>query len=104
MGDRWLRSSSKTTLPWNLSCLKTGCIFEYDDKHPLGSGIGFKETDKPNFDSSFYSETKGSMEALLKCYSNVLVLRVRMPISDDLIHRNFVTKIVKYDRVVNIPC
>jgi len=81
----------------------TGCIFEYDDKHPLGSGIGFKETDKPNFDSSFYSETKGYMEALLKCYSNVLVLRVRMPISDDLIHRNFVTKIVKYDRVVNIP-
>jgi len=81
----------------------TGCIFEYDDKHPLGSGIGFKETDKPNFDSSFYSETKGYMEALLKCYSNVLILRVRMPISDDLIHRNFVTKIVKYDRVVNIP-
>jgi len=26
-----------------------------------------------------------------------------MPISDDLSHRNFVTKIVKYDRVVNIP-
>merc|ERR1712029_358687 len=25
------------------------------------------------------------------------------PISDDLIHRNFVTKIVKYERVVNIP-
>ena len=26
-----------------------------------------------------------------------------MPISDDLSHRNFITKIVKYDRVVNIP-
>jgi hypothetical protein len=26
-----------------------------------------------------------------------------MPISDDLIHRNFITKIVKYERVVNIP-
>ena len=57
----------------------------------------------PNFDGSFYSETKGYMEPMLKTYPNCLILRVRMPISDDLIHRSFVTKIVKYDRVVNIP-
>lgn len=36
----------------------TGCIFEYDKGHPLGSGIGFKEEDKPNFIGSFYSKTK----------------------------------------------
>lgn len=36
----------------------TGCIFEYDDSHPLGSGIGFKEEDTPNFIGSFYSKTK----------------------------------------------
>jgi len=81
----------------------TGCIFKYDEAHPLGSGIGFVEDSEPNFDESFYSETKGYMEQLLKCYENCLILRVRMPISDDLIHRNFVTKIVKYERVVNIP-
>lgn len=81
----------------------TGCIFKYDDAHPLGSGIGFKEEDAPNFDGSFYSETKGYMEPMLRCYPNVMILRVRMPISDDLSHRNFITKIVKYERVVNIP-
>lgn len=81
----------------------TGCIFKYDEAHPLGSGIGFTEEDKPNFDGSFYSQTKGYMEPLLKCYPTCLILRVRMPVSDDLIHRNFVTKIVKYERVVNIP-
>jgi len=81
----------------------TGCIFVYDEKHPEGSGIGFTEEDTPNFDGSFYSETKGYMEPMLKNYPNCLILRVRMPISDDLIHRSFVTKIVKYDRVVNIP-
>ena len=43
------------------------------------------------------------MEDLLKHYPTTCTLRVRMPISDDLSHRNFVTKIVKYDRVVNIP-
>lgn len=81
----------------------TGCIFAYDDKHPLGSGIGFTEEDTPNFDGSFYSKTKGYMEPLLKCYPNCLILRVRMPVSDDLFHRNFVTKIAKYERIVNIP-
>jgi len=81
----------------------TGCIFKYDEKHPLGSGIGFTEEDAPNFDGSFYSQTKGYMEPMLKCYPNCLILRVRMPVSDDLIHRNFVTKIVKYERVINIP-
>lgn len=81
----------------------TGCIFKYDDDHPLGSGIGFKEESIPNFAESFYSETKGYMEMILRNFPNCLILRVRMPISDDLIHRNFVTKIVKYERVVNIP-
>jgi 3,5-epimerase/4-reductase len=81
----------------------TGCIFVYDEKHPQGSGIGFTEEDTPNFDGSFYSETKGYMEPMLKCYPNCLILRVRMPVSDDLFHRNFVTKIVKYEKVVNIP-
>ena len=36
----------------------TGCIFEYDAAHPEGSGIGYKEEDKPNFTGSFYSKTK----------------------------------------------
>jgi 3,5-epimerase/4-reductase len=81
----------------------TGCIFKYDEAHPLGSGIGFTEEDAPNFAGSFYSQTKGYMEPLLKTYPNCLVLRVRMPVSDDLFHRNFVTKIAKYEKVVNIP-
>lgn len=81
----------------------TGCIFEYDDAHPLGSGKGFLEGDVPNFDKSFYSMTKGMVEKLCREYPNVLVLRVRMPISDDLEPRNFITKISKYERVVNIP-
>jgi UDP-glucose 4,6-dehydratase len=48
----------------------TGCIFEYDAAHPEGSGIGFKEEDKPNFMGSFYSKTK-AMVSLPKY--NVLI-------------------------------
>lgn len=43
------------------------------------------------------------VEDLLSNYATTCVLRVRMPISDDLSHRNFITKIVKYERVVNVP-
>ncbi|KAF7112674.1 hypothetical protein RHSIM_RhsimUnG0206500 [Rhododendron simsii] len=82
----------------------TGCIFEYDAAHPEGSGIGFKEEDIPNFTGSFYSKTKAMVEELLKEYDNVCTLRVRMPISSDLSNpRNFITKISRYNKVVNIP-
>ncbi|KAK4787130.1 hypothetical protein SAY86_010963 [Trapa natans] len=82
----------------------TGCIFEYDVAHPLGSGVGFKEEDSPNFIGSFYSKTKAMVEELLKNYENVCTLRVRMPISSDLSNpRNFITKISRYEKVVNIP-
>jgi hypothetical protein len=44
------------------------------------------------------------VESLLKQYPNVLTLRVRMPIVADLVYpRNFITKIIKYDKVVDIP-
>ena len=84
----------------------TGCIYHYDDDgHSEGNGVGFKEDDAPNFDGSFYSKTKAVVEKLILAtgYDNVLQLRLRMPISDDLHHRSLVTKITKYEKVVNIP-
>ena len=40
------------------------------------------------------------MEGLLKEYPNTLILRVRMPIVADLTYpRNFITKIIKYEKV-----
>lgn len=91
----------------HLTYFGTGCIYEYDSEHLLNNdntvGKGFVEDDAPNFDDSFYSKTKIITENVLKNYHNVLILRIRMPLSDDLFHRNFITKITKYDKVVNIP-
>ena len=40
------------------------------------------------------------VEGLLSEYPNILILRVRMPIVGDLTYpRNFITKIIKYDKV-----
>ncbi len=80
----------------------SGCIFKYDDAHPIG-GPGFTEEDEANFFGSFYSQTKGTVENLLRNYDNCLTLRLRMPLSSDLHPRNFITKILNYEKVVNIP-
>lgn len=81
----------------------TGCIFSYDSLHPM-DGPGFKESDAANFRGSYYSKTKAMVEELISEYDNVLQLRLRMPIDDDLLNpRNFINKIAKYERVVNIP-
>lgn len=82
----------------------TGCIFHYDENFPQGSGKGFLESDKPNFTGSYYSHTKAIVENLLKEFPNVLTLRVRMPIVEDVLYpRNFITKIIKYEKIIDIP-
>lgn len=86
----------------HITVFATGCIYAYDEAHPIG-GPGFLETDTPNFGGSFYSYTKSRVEEILKFYPGTLVLRLRMPVSDDLHSRNFVTKITKYEKVVDVP-
>lgn len=90
------------TLGVHVTYLGTGCIYEYDDEHPIG-GKTYTEEDEPNFDGSFYSKTKAMVEELIGSYPNVLTLRIRMPISESLEPRNFVTKILNYEKIVNVP-
>ncbi len=77
--------------------LGSGCVYEgYND------GDGFTEDDEPNFDGSFYSKTKAWSEKMLKEFP-VLQLRLRMPFDSKPGPRNFVTKIVKYEKVISVP-
>lgn len=47
----------------HLTVFATGCIYQYDETHTMEKGgKGFLETDKANFDGSFYSETKAHVE------------------------------------------
>jgi len=85
----------------HLTLFGTGCVYTYDSK--LSRGNPVHEDEPPNFFGSFYSMTKGHVQAMLALYSNVLLLRLRMPVSDDLNPKNFITKITKYNKVVNIP-
>ena len=84
--------------------LGTGCIFSYDKFHSYGLETnGFTEDDTPNFFGSSYSIVKGFTDRLMHYYTNVLNLRIRMPITGEKHPRNFITKIVNYDRVCSVP-
>ncbi len=84
--------------------LGTGCIFKYDDRHPFEEEInGFNENSMPNFFGSSYSIVKGFTDRIMKSFeSNVLNLRIRMPITGEENSRNFITKIVNYEKVCSI--
>lgn len=85
--------------------LGTGCIFKFDDSHPYGvEENGFSENSLPNFFGSSYSVVKGFTDQLMDLYeNNVLNLRIRMPITGEKNGRNFITKIVTYDKVCSVP-
>jgi len=85
--------------------LGTGCIFKFDKEHPFGEEInGFNESSIPNFFGSSYSIVKGFTDQLMTLYKeNVLNLRIRMPITDEKNPRNFITKIVNYEKICSVP-
>jgi len=76
--------------------LGSGCVYSGDN-----NGHGWSEDDAPNFSGSFYSKTKALSEDMLKDY-NVLQLRLRMPIDNDISsERNFIKKITNYKKVID---
>ena len=85
--------------------LGTGCIFTYDgDEHPYEEERGgFAECAKPNFFGSSYSIVKGYTDMIMKMFDNVLNVRIRMPITDEVNSRNFITKITSYNKICSVP-
>jgi dTDP-glucose 4,6-dehydratase len=85
--------------------LGTGCIFKFDQSHPFGEEKnGFDESSLPNFFGSSYSIVKGFTDQLMYLYNeHVLNLRIRMPITDEKNPRNFITKIVNYEKICSVP-
>ena len=72
----------------NLLYLGTGCIFS-----DLPEETNFNEENKPNFFGSSYSVVKGFTDRLMHMFeSNILNIRIRMPITDSHNPRNFITE------------
>lgn len=80
--------------------LGTGCIF--NDEDPCESS--HYEDEVPTFFGSSYSIVKGFTDRLQHMFEdNTLNLRIRMPITDFHNSRNFICKIVSYDKICSMP-
>ena len=82
----------------HLTYLGTGCIFEY-----AKDAGRFDEAAEPNFFGSGYSVVKGMTDRLVHQLPHVLNVRIRMPITDEVHPRNFITKITKYAKICSVP-
>jgi 3,5-epimerase/4-reductase len=84
--------------------LGTGCIFEYDEQHSIEHPEkGFTESDRPNFFGSSYSTVKGITDQLMTFFPTALNVRIRMPITAEINDRDFITKIVGYQKICSVP-
>lgn len=81
----------------------TGCIYEYDEAHPMDSSKTFTEEDEPNFTGSSYSTVKRITDKIMGNFPHVINARIRMPISDDYHSRDFVSKLLSYNKITSIP-
>lgn len=76
----------------------SGCVYSGYDK-------SYTEEDEPNFgffsdDSSYYSKCKHLFEELVKDYK-CHVLRIRIPFTSDASSKNYFSKLLKYDHLIN---
>ena len=86
-------------IPWGH--VSSGCI--YSGTRPDGSG--FREDDVPNFcfrtnHCSFYSGTKALGEEILAGTPNVYLWRLRIPFNEVDSPRNYLTKLMRYDSLL----
>ena len=77
--------------------LGTGCIFSYETP----DDDEFTEDSKPNFFGSAYSTVKGFTDQLTKLFPNTLNVRIRMPIVSNDCSKNFISKIIRYPKILN---
>lgn len=81
--------------------VSSGCIFTGAKE----DGAGFTEEDDPNFsfrrnNCSFYSGSKALGEELLQGAEQCFVWRLRIPFNDVDSPRNYISKMMRYDRLL----
>ena len=87
-------------IPWGH--VSSGCIYT----GTRADGTGFTEEDAPNFsfrqnNCSFYSGCKALGEEVLQGAENSYTWRLRIPFNEFESPRNYITKMMRYDRLLN---
>ncbi len=86
-----------------LGHVSSGCIYN----GVRSDGLPFDEDDPPNFafshpQANWYSRTKAMAETLLRDCPTALIWRLRIPFDEFDHDRNYLTKIMRYDRLLEV--
>jgi dTDP-4-dehydrorhamnose reductase len=97
---RIAEACAEVGVPWGH--VSSGCIFTGS----RADGSGFTEEDEPNFtfrqnNCSFYSGTKALGEELLTLSHGAYVWRLRIPFNQIDGPRNYLSKLMRYDRLLD---
>jgi len=81
--------------------ISTGCCYE------SAEGQVFTEEDEPNLDwasgeCSFYAGTKSLSEKVIRRFPPHYICRLRMPFDNEDGDRNYLSKLIKYDKLLSI--
>lgn len=94
----------------NLHCtyIGTGCIYTFPFQDgSLNTTVVQNEDDAPTFFGSSYSVAKGFTDRLMgqmnRYGSNILNVRIRLPLDVNAGSRNLLTKLSRYDAVPDLP-
>jgi len=82
--------------------ISTACIYHYD----YSNDIPIDENKEPDFFELFYSRTKIYSELALSALSKkypILIIRIRVPLDNRPHHRNLLTKLINYKKIIVIP-
>jgi dTDP-4-dehydrorhamnose reductase len=81
--------------------ISTGCCYESDE------GQQFTEEDEPNLDwassdhCNFYAGTKSLSEKVIRRFPAHYICRLRMPFDNENCDRNYLSKLMKYDKLLS---
>lgn len=95
-----LQACREANVPWGH--VSSGCIYT----GTRADGVGFSELDPPNFSfrsgpCSFYSGSKALGEEVLNQAEQTYIWRLRIPFNHEDSPRNYLTKVVRYERLLN---
>lgn len=82
--------------------ISSGCIYHYDysTQRPITEGL------PPDYYHLYYSRSKiyaeNALRDLAKCY-NILIVRIRIPLDDRPHSKNILTKLIKFQKVIDVP-
>lgn len=79
----------------------SACIYTLSEEE-IKHQPPFKETDEPFYQGSWYSRSRLLSELSIRHYSNLLLLRIRLPIAADLHKNSHIGRLLKYEKIVDL--